>query len=153
MPSPPFVPCELNDRPAGTTKSGGYRTQIGADFLLTMFSVLVDHRTSTRLFTGVHCVEAEVLAVQHMTQSLRSSGMDEAQSNAMVQAIAKGMQTFGVTREVLREELAPINERIGRLEAKFDQLSARMLYLMLAVLAAITGMLGTMAAVIWSGGG
>ena len=48
---------------------------------------------------------SEVLAVQRMTEDLKSSGMPESQANATVRAIAEGIKTFAVTREVLQEEL------------------------------------------------
>ena len=50
-------------------------------------------------------MEGEVLAVQRMTEELRSSGMDASQASATVRAIAEGLETFGVTRAVLKTEL------------------------------------------------
>lgn len=99
---------------------------------------------------------SEVLAVQKMTEDLKSSGMPEAQANATVRAIAEGIKTFAVTREVLQDELAgtrgvlreelhrelqrelaPIHTRIdkleGNLERKIDTLSGRMFLLTISV--------------------
>ena len=96
---------------------------------------------------------SEVLTVQKMTEDLKSSGMPESQANATVRAIAEGIKTFAVTREVLREELhrelirelAPIHTRMDNLEGKIDTLNGRMFLLMISVL----GVLGaTLAAVL-----
>ena len=99
---------------------------------------------------------SEVLAVQRMTEDLKSSGMPESQANATVRAIAEGVKTFAVTREVLQEELGvlrgefqrelkPIHTRLDNLEGKIDTLNGRMFLLMISVL----GVLGaTLAAVL-----
>ena len=83
---------------------------------------------------------------------MKSAGMDEAQALAVVEAIAEGIQTFAVTREVLKEELAPIHERIDKLEekfdAKFDVLSGRIFYLMLTMIGAMVAMFGSMIAML-----
>lgn len=101
-------------------------------------------------------MESEILAVQEMTEGLKSSGMPEAQANATVRAIAEGISTFAVTRDVLREELqrelAPIHARIDslefKIEGKIDSLSGRMFLLMIAVLttmgAAVTAVIVTL---------
>ena len=97
-------------------------------------------------------MKAEILAVQKMTNGMQSAGMDEAQSLAAVEAIAEGIQTFAVTRDVLREELLPVHERIDKLDAKFDAkfdvLSGRMFYLMLTMIGAMVAMFGSMIAML-----
>ena len=107
---------------------------------------------------------SEVLAVQKMTEDLKSSGMPETQPNATVRAIAEGIKTFAVTREVLQDELTvtrdvfreelhrqlhselkPIHTRLDSLEGKIEILNGRMFLLMISVL----GVLGaTLAAVL-----
>ena len=104
-------------------------------------------------------MKAEVLAIEKMTNGMKSAGMDEAQAVAVVEAIAEGIQTFAVTRDVLREELAPVHERIDKLEekfdrldgkfdAKFDVLSGRIFYLMLTMIGAMVAMFGSMIAML-----
>ena len=108
-------------------------------------------------------MKAEISAVQKMTNGMQSAGMDEAQALAVVEAIAEGIQTFAVTRDVLREELLPVHERIDKLDAKFDAkfdgldnkfdakfdvLSGRMFYLMLTMIGAMVAMFGSMIAML-----
>lgn len=114
-------------------------------------------------------MKAEVLAVQKMTNGMKSSGMAEAQALAVVEAIAEGLQAFALTREdireVVREELVPIHQRLdnlearmgrvearmGRVEVRMDLLESRMFYLMLAMIGAMISMFGSMFAMFFSG--
>ena len=62
---------------------------------------------------GVQCVftyfaakgrilmEPQVEAVQHMSETLESSGFSRKQSTAVVKSVARAMQTFSVTPEIL----------------------------------------------------
>ena len=99
-------------------------------------------------------MKAEVLAVQKMTDGMKSAGMDEAQAIAAMEAIAEGIQTFAVTRDVLREELLPVHERIDKLDvkfdSKFDMLSGRIFYLVLTMIGAMVAMFGSMIAMLLS---
>ena len=126
-------------------------------------------------------MNAGLLAVQQMTEGMRSSGLEEVQANAVVQAIAEGVKAFSVTPEVLRQELAPfanksdgLEARLGQLENRLerletrvdalhdkvdalvvavDTLSSRMFWLTITLLGTMGAMLAAMASVLFMGAG
>ena len=76
---------------------------------------------------GVHCVftyfaakgrilmEPQVEALQHMSETLESSGFSRKQSTAVVKSVARAMQTFSVTPEILETHFSKHRDEVSRM--------------------------------------
>ena len=59
-------------------------------------------------------MEAQVEAVQRMTETLESSGIPRRQATAMVQSVAQAMETFSATPEILESHFAKHRDEVSR---------------------------------------
>lgn len=70
-------------------------------------------------------MNSEVLTVQSTAEGLTATGMPENQANAVLQAIAKGVQFSAVMPARLKAELAPIKRSLGYLLSCVGVLESR----------------------------
>ena len=60
-------------------------------------------------------MEPQVEAVQHMSETLESSGFSRKQSTAVVKSVARAMQTFSVTPEILETHFSKHRDEVSRM--------------------------------------